>query len=184
MIEEVAREENSNNDMKNKRAVLLKANEANQVVTAKKSTLVDEADASSKKRKMTIADDESHENPVVFANDSDNTKIVPHNSKVLGLVPVNENHLHLPQRLLTSDDVAVRPNTAYIYCSEAQQVQSTTNGNTANSNSGYPENIALLIPSSVLNATSDPRFDASLLEVSCHVLNMHFWPLQNISTRS
>jgi len=72
-----------------------------------------------------------------------------------------------------------RPNTSYIYCSEAQRVTPIA----SSVNPQTPENIALLIPSSVLNATQDPQFDRSLLEVSCQVLNLHVWSMQNISQR-
>jgi hypothetical protein len=82
-----------------------------------------------------------------------------------------------------------RPNTSYIYCPEAQQVMAlnNTNNNTdTGSYHGFPENIALLIPSSVLNATlasmnggdnegSAAGWDSSLLEVTCQVLNLHVW---------
>jgi len=72
---------------------------------------------------------------------------------------------------------AERPNTSYIYCSEAQQLHSTVQPSQSHLN--IPENIALLIPSSVLlNSTLDPQFDTSLLEISCQILNLHVWPLQ------
>jgi len=126
-----------------------------QLVTAKQ--LVDP-----KKKKMKIAEESS---PA---------------SKSFGLVPSQ-----VPSKSLSSE-VAIqqgsaadkplatgeRPNTSYIYCSEAQQVASTV------TTSAGPENIALLIPASVLNST---RLDASLLEISCQVLNLHMWPMQNIS---
>jgi len=65
-----------------------------------------------------------------------------------------------------------RPNTSYIYCSQAQQV-------TVTSTSSAPETIALLIPSNVLNSTAS--LDPSLLEVSCQVLNYYVWPMQNVN---
>jgi len=91
------------------------------------------------------------------------------------LVPVDANHI----RYVKNNSIEVlqthslsRPDTSYIYCSEAQQVHSTSIGSTRN-----PQNIALLIPSSVLNSTLDSRIDNSLLEVTCQVLNLHLWPL-------
>jgi len=74
-----------------------------------------------------------------------------------------------------------RPDTSYIYCSEAQQVHSTTS---SLGNARDPQNIALLIPSSVLNATLDPRMDKSLLEVSCQVLNLHLWPMTSVANNT
>lgn len=80
-----------------------------------------------------------------------------------------------PSRAVTSSrenftELAVRPNdprTAYIYCSEAQQLS------TFPLQAG-PDHVALLIPSNVLNATD---VDPSLLEVSCRVVNFHVWPI-------
>eukprot|EP01114_Cavostelium_apophysatum_P004938 TRINITY_DN1541_c0_g1_i1.p1 TRINITY_DN1541_c0_g1~~TRINITY_DN1541_c0_g1_i1.p1 ORF type:complete len:514 (-),score=122.51 TRINITY_DN1541_c0_g1_i1:238-1779(-) len=90
-----------------------------------------------------------------------------------GLVPIDDGLLRNTTR--SSGQLSAQENTAYIYCSEAQQVRALR--------SSTPENIALLIPSSVLNATLDPAFDSSLLEVSCQVLNLHLWPMPNASTR-
>jgi len=103
------------------------------------------------------------------------------------LVPVHTNHNHI--RYVKNNSVEVlqthaitRPDTNYIYCSEAQQVHSTTSVG----NGREPQNIALLIPSSVLNATLDPgsRMDNSLLEVTCQVLNLHLWPMTSVANNT
>jgi len=60
-----------------------------------------------------------------------------------------------------------KPNTSYIYCSEAQHVAPVSD----------PQNIALLIPANVLNATARGLpIDTSLLEVTCQVMNYYIWP--------
>jgi len=113
----------------------------------------------SRKRKMKIAYEESESEA--------------------GLVPVSSMHssgLSSLNRAESPGNITGRPNTSYIYCSEAQQVRAIP------SSSSQPEHIALLIPSSVLNATLDPRFDTSLLEVSCQVLNLHLWPMSSNRT--
>jgi len=100
------------------------------------------------------------------------------------LVPIDTSHI----RYVKNNSVEVlqthslsRPDTSYIYCSEAQQVHSTTS---SLGNGREPQNIALLIPSSVLNATLDPRMDKSLLEVTCQVLNLHLWPMTSVANNT
>jgi len=101
------------------------------------------------------------------------------------LVPVEQQPNNI--RLVKNNSVEViqsyslsRPDTSYIYCSEAQQVHSTASLDATRD----PQNIALLIPSSVLNATLDPRMDNSLLEVTCQVLNLHLWPMSSMANRT
>jgi len=117
--------------------------------------------SSFKKKKITIAEESNKE-----------------------LVPIDTSHI----RYVKNNSVEVlqthslsRPDTSYIYCSEAQQVHSTTS---SLGSARDPQNIALLIPSSVLNATLDPRMDKSLLEVSCQVLNLHLWPMTSVANNT
>lgn len=87
------------------------------------------------------------------------------------LVPMETNNnvsLHSTNSSIVA--AKARPNTAYIYCPTAEHLVHTER---------TPETIALLIPSSVLNATVEGRLDTSLLEVSCSVLNLHMWPMNN-----
>jgi len=141
---------------------------------------IHDSDSNSKKRKMNIADSEE------IAGES------AHPKSGLELVQADitlgkqKNHLQLPQRILAVDEVRLSPNTAYIFCPEAQQVsvqRTSDNEKTSSSSNAFPDHIALLIPSSVLNSSSDSRIDSSLLEVSCQVMNMHLWPVQNITSR-
>jgi len=70
------------------------------------------------------------------------------------------------------------PNASYIYCPEAVHVAPSI------SSSESPEIVALLLPASVLNGTlfgNMANLDSSMLEVSCQVLNLHMWPLNNNS---
>jgi len=99
------------------------------------------------------------------------------------LVPIDTNHI----RYVKNNSVEViqthslsRPDTSYIYCSEAQQVHSTS----SLGNSRDPQNIALLIPSSVLNTPLDHGIDNSLLEVTCQVLNLHLWPMNTTTNKT
>jgi len=92
-----------------------------------------------------------------------------------GLVPADspakQNSEIVPRR---------NPNASYIYCPEALHVAPATSG-------GGPEIVALLLPASVLNGTlfgNQPNLDSSMLEVTCQVLNLHMWPLNNSSTPS
>jgi len=114
---------------------------------------VDKVNAVSKKRKMKIADEVEDSTTSLVTFDHTQPKHTTHD----------------PTELV----VRHRPNTSYIFCSEAQHISSSSQN----------ENIALLIPASVLNATSDPQFDTSMLEVSCQVLNVQLWPMPN-TTRS
>jgi len=70
----------------------------------------------------------------------------------------------------------MNPNANYIYCPEAHYISP------ASASSDGPEIVALLLPASVLNGTlygNQNNLDSSLLEVSCQILNLHMWPLNN-----
>lgn len=100
-------------------------------------------------------------------------KIADEEESTKSLVPVGSGQLPLKNNELVTQAAGLsRPDTRYIFCPQAQQV-TVTSGHP----SGQPETIALLIPSSVLNATQDNTIDTSLLEVSCSVLNLHIWPM-------
>jgi hypothetical protein len=140
---------------------LLDSKENREVVSVKKPTDVTQvAPASLKRKKIPIADESAKDLVPVVAEEQ--VKQLKNNS--LQVLPNGPTHHALS-----------RPDTSYIYCSEAQQVHpaSAAVGNT-------PQNIALLIPSSVLNATLDSRLDKSLLEVTCQVLNLHLWPYSTV----
>eukprot|EP01118_Nematostelium_gracile_P004200 TRINITY_DN1492_c0_g2_i1.p1 TRINITY_DN1492_c0_g2~~TRINITY_DN1492_c0_g2_i1.p1 ORF type:complete len:274 (-),score=56.00 TRINITY_DN1492_c0_g2_i1:61-882(-) len=94
------------------------------------------------------------------------------------LVPLESYQIKTPKDSNTSEligtHVLSHPDTNYIYCSQAQQVHSTQ------TNPGQsPQNIALLIPSHVLNST-EGRMNNSMLEVTCQVLNLHFFPMSHV----
>jgi len=127
---------------------------------------------SNKKKKMKIS--EEPESGLVDLPDNNN-------GKELSVVPLDgrymkdTNNLQLAS-LSTSNRTAEvvqsfqmrdKPNTSYIYCSEAQHVAPVSD----------PQNIALLIPANVLNATARGLpIDTSLLEVTCQVMNYYIWP--------
>lgn len=93
----------------------------------------------------------------------------------MGLVPASTSSITIP----TSDVILQRnPSASYIYCPEAHHIAPSI------TNSGASEMIALLIPASVLNSTlvGNNTLDTSLLEISCSVLNLHMWPLNNRAT--
>lgn len=125
----------------------------------------------SKKQKMVISDEKEEKIP---------KELIP--------MQVKPNQLH--HHMINTSQVAFRntrvparfnrPNTSYIFCLEAQHVIPTSNEQ-QNNNEGFPENIALLIPSNILNHTLN-ELDPSLLEVTCQVLNFHILPLVNITT--
>jgi hypothetical protein len=88
----------------------------------------------------------------------------------MGLVPSTTS---LPS---TTDVILQRnPASSYIYCPEAHHIAPSV------TTSGSSEMIALLIPASVLNSTlvGNNTLDTSLLEISCSILNLHMWPLNN-----
>jgi len=123
------------------------------------------SEQSTKKRKMKIAEEDSIATSKSFG-------LVAHDSlhKRAGVTEVAlRDGVHEERPIPLGE----RPNTSYIYCSEAQQMTSTVVTSSA------PESIALLIPANLLNATLSPEFDSSLLEVSCQVLNLHMWPMPN-----
>jgi Ni,Fe-hydrogenase III component G len=117
-------------------------------------TLDDEAQLA-KRRKVKISDEETR-------------------ATAKGLVPLNNKQ---ETGLISSANTEVLmnarerdPNTAFIYCSEAQQIMVSPNAT-------EPSNIALLIPTRVLNASLDRQYDHSLLEVTCNVLTLHMFPM-------
>mmetsp|Transcript_14404 Transcript_14404/g.20087 ORF Transcript_14404/g.20087 Transcript_14404/m.20087 type:complete len:543 (-) Transcript_14404:67-1695(-) len=131
--------------------------EDNRPHSPKRSALGDSPRVAEDKRKrMKIADDS---NEVIAPSDS--------------LVPVNS----YSQVEKVSNELAYnirdKPNTSYIYCSEAQHIAPAVTSST-------PETVALLIPSNLLNMTSG--IDPSLLEVSCQVLSYYLWPMRNATS--
>jgi len=89
-----------------------------------------------------------------------------------GLVPAESNLSDKQNEIVPR----INPNANYIYCPEAHYVAPAT------ASSDGPEIVALLLPASVLNGTlygDHPNLGNSLLEVSCQVLNLHMWPLNN-----
>jgi len=125
-----------------------------------------------KKQKMKIADGKTSH---------------PHDNDS-GLVPVSVKGDQI--RLQSNGEVAHKQDTSYIYCAEAQHitpVNTSISGetrfyNNQNRIGGFPENIALLIPSSLLNTSftdsnhNSETHPGGILEVSCQVLNLHLWP--------
>jgi len=105
-----------------------------------------------KRKRMKISDD------VIAPSDS--------------LVPINGNSQVEKVSNELAYNIRDKPNTSYIYCSEAQHI--------APAITTTPETIALLIPSNLLNMTNG--IDPSLLEVSCQVLSYYLWPLRNATS--
>jgi len=114
---------------------------------------------SARRKKMKIADEE---------------EVEPMAGEKTSLVPINEvRTMKQNAELVPRRD----PNASYIYCPEAHHVAPAT------SNSGS-EIVALLIPASVFNGSAifgNQPLDSLLLEVSCSVLNLHMWPMNNIT---
>jgi len=111
---------------------------------------------SAKKRKVKISEEAEDDEAVIKT----------------GLVPMDQVRVKSDTEIITRRD----PSASYIYCPEAHHIAP------AISNSG-PEVVALLIPASMFNGSSllgnHPGLESALLEVSCSVLNLHMWPLQN-----
>lgn len=125
--------------------------------SAKRSaTLADSPRADDKRKRMKIADDSSE---VIAPSDS--------------LVPVSSQSQVEKVSNELAYNIRDKPNTSYIYCSEAQHIAPAVTSST-------PETVALLIPSNLLNMTNG--IDPSLLEVSCQVLSYYLWPMRNATT--
>lgn len=67
-----------------------------------------------------------------------------------------------------------KDNTAYFYCPQAHQLSPVARA--AATSKPNPENIALLIPSSIFQTSMNQGLDPSLLEVSCQVMSYFSWP--------
>jgi hypothetical protein len=127
---------------------------------------------------------QSHRKKVKIATEDDGTtakSLVPFkpghgNSKSSSLVPLLGNSNlkdNIPSQIMKigghASQLAGRDNTSYVYCPEAQHFSSRMQPDQGG-------NIALLIPSSLLNSTTG-QLDTSLLEVSCQVLSYYVWPM-------
>lgn len=120
----------------------------------------DDKQSDSKRKKMKISEEQEEASKgLVLANEIRGSSVKPVNTEVV-----------------TRD-----PNTSYIYCPEAHHILPATAGSGS-------EVVALLIPASVLNGSTvlgnHPGTESALLEVSCSVLNLHMWPMQNATTAS
>jgi hypothetical protein len=91
-------------------------------------------------------------------------------SKVLVLGSESQNEENATA-VIQNTQFQPRDNTAYVYCPDAQQLTSPRVKNPSK-----PENIALLIPSSIFHSSLNKGLDPSLLEVSCQVMSYYSWP--------
>jgi len=154
----------------------------------------------SRKRKMKIAEEENlqsessdtayvgavsllHERSSVSSNSKDLISLEFPPSLHSGKTPPNHT-LERVQSLAHQlrDHSSSSSSSTYLYCPQAQRLTPwSTNPNIGASS----ERVALLIPTSVLNATARGLpLDASLLEVSCQVLNYYIWPAVSSSDSS
>ncbi len=144
----------------------------------------------SKRQKVRI-DDSKTENRVMVRKGSDEAVTASSYRHVTNSLLSLPNSTHPTQ--IEASEWHPKDNTAYLYCPQQPQVvfhansensnaksRGIHNNNKTSQNSNHesqvPENIALLIPSSILTGDSS-QIDPSMLEVNCQVLSYYSWPI-------